>query len=83
MICTTLVGPVRHFALELDVLANSAMSMLTTNYSQNWWITLEQQEVRSCPFCLKIVFSSLVNRGFLTADPLIGKSVVFAECSKR
>ena len=29
----------------------SCMSMLTTNCYQNWWITLEQQEVRKCPFC--------------------------------
>ena len=30
-----------------------------------------------------IVFSSLVYRGFLTADPLVGISVVFAEFSQR
>ena len=74
MICTTLVGLVRHFALELHLLPNPAMSMLTTNCSQNWWITLEQQEARSCPFC----FPSFGQPWFLTADPLTGISVVFA-----
>ena len=49
VIHTTFVGLVRHFALELDLLTNPAVSMLTTNCSQNWWITLEQREVRSCP----------------------------------
>ena len=28
--------------------------MLTTNCSQNWWITLEQQEVRNCQFCILV-----------------------------
>ena len=40
------------------------MSMLTTNCFQNWRITLERQEIRSCPFSHMIVFTSLVNRGF-------------------
>ena len=42
MIRTTLVGLVRHFAHQLDLLTNAAMSMLTMSCSQNWWITLEQ-----------------------------------------
>ena len=55
VIRTTLAGVVRHFALELDMLkTNPVMSMLTTNCSQNWWITLEQQEVRSCAFCIHL-----------------------------
>ena len=56
-------GLVRHFALELDLL-KPAMSMFRTNCSQNWWITLAQQEVRSCPFCIQLLFPSLVKRGF-------------------
>ena len=56
MIRITLVALVRNFPLELDLLkTNPAMSMLT-NCSQNWWITLEQQEVRSCPFCIQLSF---------------------------
>ena len=57
VIRTTLVGLVRHFALGLDLLkANLAMSMLTTNCSRNWWITLEQQEVRSSLFCKQVSY---------------------------
>ena len=52
---TTFVGLVRHLVLELDLLTtNPAMSMLTTNCFQNWWITLERQEVPSCPFCIQL-----------------------------
>ena len=54
MIRTTLVGLVRHFAHELDLLTSAAMSMLPMSCSQNWWITLEQQVVRSCPCCIKL-----------------------------
>ena len=30
---------------------NRELQILRCRCSQNWWITLEQQEVRSCPFC--------------------------------
>ena len=30
---------------------NLVIAMLTTKRSQNWWITLERQEVRNCLFC--------------------------------
>ena len=49
--------------------------------SQNWWITLEQQEVLSCP-CAYSCLSLFGQPWFLTADPLKGKSVFFAELSK-
>ena len=53
VIRTSLLELVRHFAFGLDVLkTNLAMWMLATICHQNWWLTLEQQEVRSCPFCI-------------------------------
>ena len=51
LIRTTRVELVRHFALELDMLTNPAMSMLTTNCFQNF---LERQEVRNCPFRIQL-----------------------------
>ena len=75
VIRNTLMELVRHFVLGLDLLkTNPAMSMLTTNCSQNWWIS---------PFCVQLSSPSLVNCVFLTGDPLMGVSVVFAEFSKR
>ena len=44
--------PDRHVALRLDLMRTCpATSMLRTNWYQNWMTTLEQQEVRNCPFC--------------------------------
>ena len=54
VICTSLLGKVRHFVLELELLRNPAMPMLTTNCFQKRWITLEQREVRSCPLCIHL-----------------------------
>ena len=36
------------------MLTNPAMSMLTTKCFQNWWVILERQEVRSCPFRIQL-----------------------------
>ena len=46
---------VRHSDLKLDpTKTDPAMSMLKTNLYPNWTTTLEQQEVRKCPLCIKI-----------------------------
>ena len=51
---------VRHVALGLDLLeTNPAMSMLKTKRFQNWWITLERQELRKLSVLHTIVFPSL------------------------
>ena len=52
--CTSLLGQVRCFVLEQELFTNPAVPMLTTNCFQNWRITMEQQEVRICPFCIQL-----------------------------
>ena len=53
--CTSFLELVRQFALGLDLLkTNPAMSMLKMNCYPNWRTTREQQEVRNCPFCIKL-----------------------------
>ena len=64
VIRTSLVGLVRHFAFELDLLTNPSMPMLATNWSQNWWITLERTRGTKLFVLHTIAFLSLVNRGF-------------------
>ena len=78
VICTSLLEQVRHFVLELELLTNPAILKWTTNCFKNWWITLEQQEVRRCPFCTP-VSSFLWSIVVLTSDSLEGISVVFAK----
>ena len=52
---SSFLKPDRHVALRPDLMRTSmAMSMLRTNWYQNLMTTLEQQEVRSCPFCKKM-----------------------------
>ena len=74
VIRTTFVELVRHSASGLDLLeTNPAMSLLSTNCFQN-----DKSTILS--FFEKKMSSLL---WLLTADPLLKKSVVFAEFSKR
>ena len=66
VICTCLQEHVRHFVLELELLTNPAMPMLTTNCFRNWWITLER---RSCPFCTQLIVLPPVDVQALFAQP--------------
>ena len=59
VIRTSFLELVRHFALGLEFLkTNPEVAMLKTNWYQKWMTTLEQQEVRNCPF--RFPFPSLV-----------------------
>ena len=84
VIRSSVLGPVRHFALGLDLLkTNPAMSKLMTNSYQNWRTGRAQEEVRNCPFLQKNCLHLFDQPWFLTADPLVGISMVFEEVSKR
>ena len=85
LICAACVELFRHFAPMLDLKMNltiPVVAMQRTNCFQNLWITMEREEVRIVCFA-ESTLPVLGQPWLLTADPLTGVSVVFAQLAKR